>query len=198
MNIKKIVIFAILAAWGIYYWQSNKPITYEGQGQIVKVQPVQKPASKQEFRFKEKYIITPLADFAITARVLSSKRYRFDDESELAPVDLFLGWGIMSDDQVLSELELSQGSRWSSWHCKTMPVPRDQIEQNAANMHLIPENGDIEDAIKKVRTGNLVKFNGYLVKVIRNDGWKWQSSLTRNDTGNGSCEVVFVTSFSIM
>lgn len=188
----------MLAAWGIYYWHSNKPITYEGRGQIVKEQPVQKPASKAEFRFKEKYTIIPLADFEITARVLSGKRYRFDNESELAPVDLLLGWGVMSDDQVLSELELSQGSRWFFWHCKTMPVPRDQIEHNAANMHLIPENDDIEGAIKKVRTGNLVKFNGYLVSVIRNDGWKWQSSLTRNDTGNGSCEVVFVTSFSKM
>lgn len=198
MTIKKIVILGILAVWGAYYWHSSKPITYEGQGQVVKEQPVQKPATKAEFHFKEKYTIIPLADFEITARVLSSKRYRFDNESDLAPVDLFLGWGVMSDDLVLSELELSQGSRWSNWHCKTLPVPREQIEHNASNMHLIPQNDDIDGAIKKAKTGNLVKFNGYLVKVTRNDGWQWQSSLTRNDTGNGSCEVVFVTDFAII
>jgi hypothetical protein len=198
MAMKKTVIFVLLAAWGIYYWHSNRPITYEGRGQIVQEQPVQKPASKTEFRFKEKYTMIPLADFAIRARVLSSERYRFDDASELAPVDLLLGWGVMSDDQILSALELSQGSRWFFWHCKTLPVAQDQIEHNAANMHLIPENDAIESAIKKAKTGNLVKFKGYLVKVIRNDGWQWQSSLTRNDTGSGACEVVFVTNFAIV
>lgn len=169
MNIKKIIIFVILAVWGFYYWQSNQPVTHEGRGQIAKDQPAQKRASRQEFHFKGKYLVIPLADFAITARILSSKRYRFDEGAELAPFDLFLGWGVMSDDQVLSKLELSQGNRWASWRCKTLPVPREQIEHNAANMHLIPEDDAIAGTIKKAKKGNLVKMNGYLVKVIRED-----------------------------
>jgi hypothetical protein len=198
MHLKKIALIGIVVIWGAYSWYSQKPITYEGRGQMVREQPLQQAASRQPFLFKDKYTIVPLADFAIRARVLSSKRYRFDDESDLAPVDLLQGWGVMSDDAVLSKLELSQSGRWSHWRCKVLPVPREQIEQNAANMHLIPANEDIDKSIKSVKTGNVIKLRGYLVKVTRSDGWKWQSSLSRNDTGNGSCEVIFVTDFDTL
>lgn len=198
MHLKKIALIGIVVIWGAYSWYSQKPITYEGMGPIVKEQPFQQSTSRQSFSFKEKYTIAPLADFSLRARVLSRKRYYFDDESELAPVDLLLGWGVMSDDAVLSELELSQSGRWSHWHCKILPVPREQIEQNAANMHLIPANDDIDKSIKSVKTGSVIKLRGYLVKVTRSDGWKWQSSLSRNDTGNGSCEVIFVTDFDTL
>lgn len=197
MNLKKIVILIIIVVGGFHYWHSQKPITYEGIGPIIREQPLQQPTSQPPFPFKEKYTLAPLADFSLRARVLSSKRYYFDNESELAPVDLFLGWGVMSDDAVLSELKLSQSSRWSYWHCKTLPIPREQIEQNSANMHLIPADKGIEKAIKRAKTGSVIKLRGYLVKVTRQDGWSWQSSLSRNDTGNGACEVIFVTDFVI-
>jgi hypothetical protein len=43
-----------------------------------------------------------------------------------------------------------------------------------------------------VRAGSLVRFSGYLVKVEAPDGWAWVSSLTRDDTGAGACELVWV------
>lgn len=194
----KLIIFLILILLGYYYWQNDQDLTYEGKGQIAKEQPKQTPSKEIEFKFKDEFTIFPLADFDITARVLSKKRYWADTESGLAPVDLALGWGPMSDDAVLSKLEISQRNRWFYWKCDAFPIPRDQIEHNAANMHLIPADDSIEKSIKSVKTGNLVHFKGFLVKVTKADGWKWQSSITRNDTGNGSCEVVFVKEFDVI
>jgi hypothetical protein len=36
--------------------------------------------------------------------------------------------------------------------------------------------------------------------VVRSgrDGWRWRSSLTRNDTGAGACEVIFVRDFQVL
>jgi len=194
----KLLIFACLLSLGYYYWQNDQPIKHEGKGQITKEQPRQTPSSAAEFKFKEEYTVQPLADFDITARVLSKKKYWSGEESELAPVDLAMGWGPMSDDNVLSKLEISQRNRWFYWRCDSYPIPRDQIEHNAANMHLIAADESIEKAIKGVKTGNLVHFSGNLVIVTKSDGWKWQSSLSRDDTGNGSCEVVFVKVFEIL
>jgi len=64
-------------------------------------------------------------------------------------------------------------------------------------MHLIPSDNAILKQIKTARTGDIVDFTGYLVKVVDADGWKWKSSLTRNDKGNGACEVVYVEDFEI-
>ena len=30
------------------------------------------------------------------------------------------------------------------------------------------------------------------------DGWRWQSSLTRHDTGNGACELLLVQSAAVL
>jgi len=194
----KLIIFLVLLVLGYYYWQNDKPVTHEGKGQIAKEQPKQTPSKEKEFRYKKDYLIKPLADFDITARVLSKKKYRSGEEVNLAPVDLAMGWGPMSDEKVISKLKISQRNRWFYWKCDVFPIPREQIEHNAANMHLIPADENIGNAINSVNAGNLVHFKGHLVKVTKSGGWKWQSSLSRTDTGNGACEVVFVKEFEIV
>ena len=69
---------------------------------------------------------------------------------------------------------------------------REQIERNSANMHMIPANDDVADALDEVRVGNVVSLRGYLVEARAGDGWRWRSSLTRNDTGARACELVHV------
>jgi hypothetical protein len=44
----------------------------------------------------------------------------------------------------------------------------------------------------RVRQGELVHIEGFLVDASRPDGWRWRTSLSREDTGNGACELVFV------
>ena len=46
--------------------------------------------------------------------------------------------------------------------------------------------------LESVRSVEVVKLSGYLVQVNASDGWHWKSSLIREDTGNGACEVVYV------
>ncbi|MGB2832711.1 MAG: hypothetical protein WBC07_07130 [Methylotenera sp.] len=43
-----------------------------------------------------------------------------------------------------------------------------------------------------IRTGALVKLTGKLVNVHRSDGFYCNSSLTRNDSGAGACELIYV------
>jgi hypothetical protein len=62
-------------------------------------------------------------------------------------------------------------------------------------MHLIPANNTILNQIRKVRPGQVVELEGFLVSVEAEEGWKWNSSLSRTDTGSGSCEVVWVDDF---
>lgn len=48
-----------------------------------------------------------------------------------------------------------------------------------------------------MRKHEVITLQGTLVQVEADDGWKWTSSLSRTDTGDGSCEVVLVDSLSI-
>ena len=145
------------------------------------------------------YQITPLAPFDMHARVLATKKYTSGKEADLAPVDLALGWGKMADLNITNQITISQSNRWYHWQVKEFPIPRREIETNSANMHLIPSSPEIAAAIQSAKVGQMVKFTGDLVEVTDSQGnWHWKSSLTRNDTGAGACELVLVKSFSVL
>jgi hypothetical protein len=102
----------------------------------------------------------------------------------------------MSDESILKDIKITQSGRFYYWHVNEFPIPREEIETHSANMHMIPANSQIEKLLKSVRVGQIVTFKGQLVEVKAQDGWHWKSSLTRNDTGAGACELVFVESFT--
>lgn len=124
--------------------------------------------------------------------MLGVEHYHFDRESDLVPVDLTLGWGPMSDTDVLSKVSISQGGRFYYWRVNEFAIPRREIEINSANMHLIPADAVVEKVLKRVRVGNIVHVSGYLVEARAGDGWRWVSSLMREDTGAGACELIWV------
>jgi hypothetical protein len=145
--------------------------------------------------FQDKdFTITPLADFSVTARVLSREDYRFDPTSSISPTDLALGWGRMSDSAVLARLVIRQSSRWYtySWQTRDPPIPPREMIRSSANMHMLPADDSVRSALKTVRPGDVVHLDGQLIEAHSTNGGVWRSSMTRNDTGDGACEVVYV------
>ena len=194
MNWKLIAFIAILS-FGAYQHFSNRPAV-RGDGVVASHQPAQTSSNQQTFTHKG-YNITPLETFAIEARILAAKDYTFGREADLSPVDLALGWGSMSDEAILSKINITQSNRFYYWQVDAFPIPREQIETQSANMHMIPADSQIERTLKAVRPGQVVKLSGYLIEAKADDGWRWKSSLTRSDTGAGACEVIFVKSLSV-
>lgn len=140
------------------------------------------------------YTITPLARYAVTAVVLSRDRYRNDRGAELSPVDLALGWGPMSVASVLNELKISQSGRWYEFSSRgELPLDQRQIELHSANTHCLPADDAMRDRLLAVKRHQVVTMEGYLVEVTAEDGYRWRSSLTRDDTGGGACEVMWIT-----
>lgn len=194
----KYIAVGLIALLGLFSWCSHRHM-HHGPGIIAPNVPVQKAIKDVDsFKYKD-YTVKPLASFKLTARVLSSKRYRFDRGADLSPIDLALGWGPMSDEAVLNKLKISQMGRFFYWETDgQLPRPLEQIYANAANMHMIPANKYIRKTLFKVRPGQLIAIKGYLVSVTGKSGMTWQSSLSRTDTGRGACELIWVEEASIM
>jgi hypothetical protein len=64
-------------------------------------------------------------------------------------------------------------------------------------MHIVPANEAVEEALGSIRRGQIIGLTGYLIAVRSDDGWHWRSSLSRTDSGDGACEVVWVERLSI-
>ena len=188
MNWKLILFIALIAYGGYQHFHQSDTSQF-----------IASQASAEGVVNIKGYQITPLEPFEMHARVLSSKHYRSDKEADLVPVDLALGWGPMADLSISNQVRVAQSNRWYHWQVESFPIPRREIETNSANMHLIPANPAIAEAIQSVKTGQMVRFTGDLVEVVDPaKGWRWKSSLTRNDTGAGACELVLVKSFSVL
>ena len=185
-------VLIALVAFGAWRFWSTREVA-QPSGILAAAAPVQLQLDESRPHLsKPGYQVTPLQRLSLEARVLGTEPYWFDRGADLAPVDLALGWGPMSDTSVLEEISISQGNRFYFWRADRFPVPRHAVEVNSANMHMIPADAEVQAALKGLRVGQVVRISGYLVEIAGTDGWRWRSSLTRSDTGNGACELVWV------
>lgn len=190
---RKLLIFLLIVATVVVYrdWR-HRPIEHP-PGVLVSLAPAQKDLARPETFPYDEFTMTRRAAFDIQARVLSRETYFLGTESDLSPIDLALGWGRMSDQAIIDQINVRQGGRWYyTRYALPSPIPEQEIIRSSANMHMIPSTPDVERALKRLRRGDVIRIQGYLVDVDHDSGWKWRTSLTRSDTGQGACEIIYV------
>jgi hypothetical protein len=190
--------FVLVSALAIYGWNYfHRPITYQ-PGVLISSEPEQTATSDLPMMHGE-FQLKPLAHFALDARVLHRKIYRWDRQASLVPVDLALGWGPMSDQSVLDRVKISQSMRfyWFEYRLPP-PISKEEIISHSTNLHVIPATRAIAAGSKSLRVGSLVHLGGDLVEATGASIGTWRSSLSRTDTGNGACELMLVNELSVL
>ena len=193
---KKYLLIAVLVFFAWQQWSSRNQ--FQPDGVLAAAMPQQHELNDAKSFDLNGYRITPLATFDLMGRVLAKKDYISGREADLAPVDIAFGWGRMSDSSVLEKIDISQGNRWYHWSTdNNPPIPLREIEISSANMHLIPADTSVKETLQDLRAGQVVNIKGQLVRADAADGWRWKSSLTREDTGGGACELIYVENIYI-
>lgn len=189
-----IVALALLLGWGaLHGWQQREQ--KQPPGVLAPEAPLQADLGDDTPALQiDDVTLTPRARFSLTARVLSREDYAMGSDARLIPADLALGWGRMSDSRVLADIKITQSGRFYYWHVAAFPIPRREIETSSANMHMIPADAGVRRELAKIRTGQIVHLEGFLVDASRKDGWRWKTSMTRDDVGAGACELIYVES----
>ena len=141
------------------------------------------------------------ARYDLTVRLLRKERYRADPTADIAPYDLAVGWGPMSDARIIDQLDITQMGRFFYWRMRdpvTFPLqPRDLIV-SAGQIHAIPATPAVETQLGKLRPGQVITLHGYLVDVQMPGGGVWATSLTREDTGAGACEIMWIEAIDVI
>ena len=187
----KLAVFALIVG-GLYLLFIHEDRVVLSPGVRAPNEPVQVNVDPLVVYEDDDHQITAAAEFSLQAKVLGRERYRNDVEASLSPIDLVLGWQRMSDQSVVDEIDISQHGRWYTWRTDSLPIPLRDIERCSANMHMIPKDDRVREKLLAVRTGEIVVIEGYLVDVWASDNWTWNTSTTREDTGGGACEIVWV------
>ena len=167
------------------------PVSRE-PGILVAEAPAQTPPRSPRLIERDRYQLTPLADYAIRARVLGTEHYRFDAIADLVPLDLALGWMSMSDSRVLEQVRSFQMGRHFYYWMPGGVLSPESAKDSAANTHVIPADDDVRRQLFELVEGDLVRLTGQLVEVTGPGGFTMRSSLRRDDGGDGACEVLYV------
>jgi hypothetical protein len=190
------LVVAALAAFSIYWLYANRDIEH-APGVLAGRDPVQRNLESGVAIERDGFMLRPRAEFSATVRVLHREDYSLGPLAKLVPTDFAVGWGPMSDSAVLSDIEVSQGNRFYYWRTESWPIPRKSIEEHSANWHLIPENAAVEDVLEGLRAGSVVELRGRLVDIEGREGGM-RTSLSRDDTGAGACEILFTESARVV
>ena len=189
-----LVLLAVVFGWRDWTYREIRHVP----GVLVPEAPRQLAADGvRPFQF-EGYRLDPRARFELRARVLSRENYRWSEGADLSPVDLALGWGAMSDQAVLDRIEISQGGRWYyTRYEQPAPLADGEIISQSGNMHIIPADALVRKHLQAIRRGDIVRARGFLVDAEHNSGFHWRTSLSRDDSGNGACELFYVERLEI-
>ena len=187
----RLLVFLLAAGLAWHFLLRDDGVTL-GPGVMAAEAPWQQGIADAKPFILDDYRVTPLAEFSLRAKLLSRESYSLGEESDLSPVDFALGWGPMSDEAVVQNIDISQSGRWYRWRARDPSIKLRDISLHSSNMHLIPADDAVADLIDDVRVGQIVDLSGYLVRVDGEDGWRWISSLSREDTGAGACELFYV------
>jgi hypothetical protein len=164
-------------------------------GIVVENEPFQRILPSATALNLKGYTMNPVAEYRVKARVLLTDTYYWSPGADISPIDLTLGWKEMSDSANFSKIPLGHGYRnYSFWvsDVRTLPLPIPTILLRSANMHLIPASTTIKRKLFEVKPNDIVLLEGKLVNLTKADGWSWNTSLTRTDTGDGACEIMYV------
>src|SRR5437667_12711810 len=113
------VVALVLAAYGGWHWWTSERVVHRPPGIVAPDEPVQVNLEPSP-RFEAKgYTFVKRAKFDITARLLRKEAYRFDGSAALAPVDLGVCWGPLSDSERLARPQFSPLRRLFSWRPRT-------------------------------------------------------------------------------
>lgn len=152
------------------------------------------------------YTVTPLFAYELWGLVVSYHHSAsFVDISHrqwkdfLNTKDICLLWGRNVETGVYERMRF----RNRDFTCYYRYPDRETYElftENAlSNNHILPADARVAEAVRRARTGDQVRFKGWLVSYgLKDAPYARGSSTVRTDRGNGACEVVYVTEFEVL
>lgn len=168
-------------------------------------EPVQQSTQEKEFLFKYRdtdYQVVPVADYELWGLVVTHNDIDgfmdiTHDKDSVDIKDICVIWGenLWSDDY--RKVEYHSGDFVCYYRYESQIR---FLHNKLSNSHLLSDDANVRDKISKVNIGDQIHLKGMLVNyrpAWKEIGWR-NSSTTRDDQGNGACEVVFVNEFQTL
>lgn len=207
-----ILVFLIIATLGVLvfsYFKKNDLPGKDLMRQSLYNEPLQEGIGLSDNSFKIEqdgftYIITPLYKyeiFGLSVAEYDSENWfdTFHKKDPLNKKDICLIWGQNVKTGAYENVKFQQGEFICFWKAERQDIVFNNNE--ISNNHLLPATDEIYQEFKKAQVSDQVYIKGYLANyhvIGQETNFFRNTSISRNDTGDGSCEVIYVTDFKIL
>jgi len=140
--------------------------------------------------------------------VVARHNYSIGEFAHLAPTDLAIVWGPLSDPAAYGDLKFDQrGSplagrfvfpevkRGSALAARPFAETIAFLLANLTHVHTIPADSAIASRLASIRPGQVVEFSGILVDVTAPSGGRYTSSLALHDY---NCEIAWIDALELV
>ena len=176
----------------------------------VRAEPQQHAAMTPAFAAhagKVDYRVAPVADYEISGLVVSRHDaaawwdwiHRASND-HLNVVDFCMVWGANAADGAYEKMSFSSGQFVCYIETDDATAAQPQYIRALSNNHLLTEDAAIARQLRKVRIGDQIRISGQLASYSHDAGFAFTrgTSTTRDDSGNGACETVFVRGVDVL
>lgn len=213
-TINKIILGLLIITLIITYFTRNNYRRIDNINPEVLIAPKQDSLEDNKpFTFDRKgyrYEITPLYDYEINGFIVSSYNYnliKFYKKDNVFPVDLCMLWGKNVENKIYQSkgVSFSQDTRFCYYsYSEINSFNNNEISNN----HIVVDSDKLEKQFESLSAGDQVKIKGKLVNVKATSisklneydppYFEWNSSTTREDTGAGACETIYVEELEVL
>lgn len=196
------VVFGLILSVAVYFIEKQG---YRRAADGI-LMPVQSPSEGRVHLAKDgnEVDLEILYEYTLEGLVVITEDYSDNNQpwNVFSPKDLTLVWGKVAQYNKEIDFDWKHSNR-HSYH-KLDPYVVEKyfggsiyLNSEVSNNHVIPADDRVRKEIDMVRRGDHIIIEGYLVNAEFFKGnvpyGKWESSVTRYDTGDGACEVIYVT-----
>ena len=170
-------------------------------------EPIQASSSslgdfKFSYRNKE-YQVKPIADYEIWGLVVSVNNIKawynlYHDKNSVNLKDVCIIWGDNLKNNAYKQIEYKSGE-WTCYYSWQGKLDGSFSVNKISNNHLLSDDAEVRNTIEKMNIGDQIHIKGSLVSYAEAGSNQYRTtSLDRNDSGNGACEIVFASSAEIL
>ncbi len=207
--VKILFIISLGAFIGFCFLRPPLPPKEKVSKEVANIEPFQGPSRMLNMEMEKNgfsYEIIPLAEYELYGLVVSQYSSEsvwdlFHKDDPGNSKDICLVWGDNISGGAYRKVRYHSGefTCFYRWFGEIDPPFSDE---QMSNNHLIPKDRAIEEKIKNVAIGDQIRIKGQLVDYkVKKEGKEVggrTSSLDREDTGNGACEVIYVEDIEIL
>lgn len=168
------LLSVLLVVLGIVFYEAIRPVG-QPPGVLAPDPPsVSTVPEKAPVFERDGHVMTGLAQFKAKVRVVSIERYGKDRQAKIAPFDIVLGWGALSDTTTFKGVDVGQTERTVVFESYDPKLPKEAVAASLMNVHVVGADADVDKRVRELRRGNIVEIEGWLVEVVASDGWRWK------------------------